>query len=185
MWFFGWDLTGITDNMPPKFVFIAAPHTSSWDFTYMIAAAFILRLRIEWLGKHTLFTGNLGWLYRALGGIPVDRSSPHNIVEQIRLRFQEQPRLILAVSPEGTRRKSEYWKSGFYHIARGADVPIGLSFLDYSTRTCGIGDFILPSKNVRVDMDKIRDFYKDYRGKFPQNESCIRLREEDSASEEK
>lgn len=175
---FHWRLEGET-KLPAKFVFIAVPHTSNWDLPHMLATAYVLRVRISWLGKHTLFTGFLGRILRALGGIPVDRRVPQNTVDRIAELFNSASLLILAVPPEGTRRETEHWKSGFYHIALRAGVPIGFGFLDYARRCCGIGGFLNPTGDISGDMDKIRTFYKDMRGKYPERQGRLRLREED------
>jgi 1-acyl-sn-glycerol-3-phosphate acyltransferase len=115
---------------------------------------------------------------RRLGGIPVDRRAPQTLVMQMVEKFSERDELVLAVPPEGTRSKVNVWKSGFYHIASGADVPIGLGYLDYKWKLCGVGKFVMPSGNVTEDMGQIRSFYRDIRGKHPDLESEPRLREE-------
>ena len=177
---FGWTLSR-PEDIPRKFVFIAAPHTSNWDFPFMVATAWALGLDISWLGKHTLFQPPHGFFFRAMGGIPVDRRSRQNIVQQVVQRFAEAEDLILGVPPEGTRRKVEYWKSGFYHIATGAGVPIGCAFLDFERRRAGIGGFFEPTGDVTADMDKVRAFYEGIRGKHPDYESVPRLREEEES----
>jgi len=177
---FGWTLSR-PEGVPRKFVFIAAPHTSNWDFPFMVATAWALGLDISWLGKHTLFQPPHGWFFRAMGGIPVDRRSRQNIVQQVVKRFEEAEDLILGVPPEGTRRKVEYWKSGFYHIATEAGVPIGCAFLDFEQRRAGIGGFFEPTGDVGADMDKVRAFYEGIRGKHPDFESVPRLREEEES----
>lgn len=178
MGFFGWRVEG---ELPAarKFVFIAAPHTSNWDLPFMLATAYILGARISWLGKHTVFWGPFGWFMRALGGIPVDRRSKHNMVQQVAERFAEAEALILAIPPEGTRKRVEYWKSGFYHIARAAQVPVAMGFLDFQRKVSGLGPPLYTTGDVRADMDQIRSFYRDIRGKIPEFESTPRLREED------
>lgn len=177
---FGWKLVGERE-LPRRFVFIAAPHTSSWDFPFMMATAWTLDVRIRWLGKHQLFQGPFGWFFTALGGVPVDRRAPQGLVGQVVDRFAAEEDMILGVPPEGTRGKVEYWKSGFYHIALGAKVPMGLAFLDFEKRRCGIGGFVMPTGDVRRDMDQVRAFYRDVRGKYPDLECVPRLREEDEA----
>ena len=116
---------------------------------------------------------------RKLGGIPVDRRAPHTLVMQMVERFKISEQLVLAVPPEGTRSKVDVWKSGFYHIASESQVPIGLGYLDYDRKLCGIGMFVIPSANVNEDMKKIRSFYRNIRGKHPELESEPRLREEE------
>ncbi|MDC0714397.1 lysophospholipid acyltransferase family protein [Stigmatella sp. ncwal1] len=179
---FGWRFEG---KMPEtkKFVLIAAPHTSNWDLPFMLASAYILGIKISWLGKHTLFEGPFGWFMKALGGIPVDRRSPQGLVHQVVERFKQSDTLYLAVPPNGTRKKVEYWKSGFYHIARGAQVPILLSYLDFGTKTAGLGPLFTPTGNLRADMDQIREFYRGVRGKYPALDTVPRLREEETVSE--
>ena len=177
LWLFGWKIRGEAPAYR-KFVLIAAPHTSNWDFPFMIATAYAMRVRISWFGKHTLFAPPLGWLMRSLGGIPVDRRSPQTLVMQMVERFRASDDLVLAVPPEGTRSKVSVWKSGFYHIAVESKVPIALGYLDYERKLCGLGMFVIPSGNVSEDMNLIRSFYRDIRGKHPELESEPRLREE-------
>jgi 1-acyl-sn-glycerol-3-phosphate acyltransferase len=174
---FGWKIHGEAP-IYRKFVLIAAPHTSNWDFPFMLATAYAMRVRISWFGKHTLFIPPWGWFLRKLGGIPVDRRSPQTLVMQMAEKFKQSDDLVLAVPPEGTRSKVEFWKSGFYHIAWESSVPIGLGYLDYDRKLSGVGMFVIPSGNVNEDMDKIRSFYQNIRGKHPDLESEPRLREE-------
>lgn len=178
---FGWRC----DGPPPpykKFVLIAAPHTTGWDLPFMLATSYVMDVPISWMGKHTLFQPPFGWLMRALGGIPIDRRSRHNVVKQAVELFNASEDLVLAVPAEGTRARVELWKSGFYHIARGANVPIGLGFLDFEKKVCGLVKFITPTDDVRADMDQIREFYRNIRGKYPELESEPRLREEMEAA---
>ena len=144
----------------------------------MLATAYVMRVRISWFGKHTLFTPPWGWFLRKLGGIPVDRRAPHSLVTQMAEQFRSRDELVLAVPPEGTRSKVAVWKSGFYHIAAESRVPIGLGYLDYDRKLCGLGMFVTPSGDVREDMNQIRGFYRSIRGKYPDLESEPRLREE-------
>lgn len=144
----------------------------------MLATAYAMRVRISWLGKHTLFTPPWGWVMRKLGGIPIDRRAPQSLVKQIAERFESCDDLVLAVPPEGTRGKVDSWKSGFYHIASRSGVPIGLGYLDYARKLCGLGMFVIPSGNIKEDMNRIREFYRSIRGKYPHLESEPRLREE-------
>lgn len=144
----------------------------------MLATAYVMRVRISWFGKHTLFIPPWGWLLRKLGGIPVDRRAPQSLVMQMAERFKSGDALVLAVPPEGTRSKVDVWKSGFYHIAAESGVPIGLGYLDYERKLSGLGMFVIPSGNVNEDMNKIRGFYRSIRGKYPDLESEPRLREE-------
>ena len=144
----------------------------------MLATAYAMRVRISWFGKHTLFIPPWGWIMRKLGGIPVDRRAPQSLVTQMAEKFKSSEACVLAVPPEGTRGKVDVWKSGFYHIASECGVPIGLGYLDYSRKLCGLGMFVIPSGNVNEDMNKIRSFYRSIGGKHPDLESEPRLREE-------
>lgn len=174
---FGWKIQGEAATYR-KFVVIAAPHTSNWDFPFMLATAYAMRVRVSWFGKHTLFAPPWGWFMRRLGGIPVDRRGPQSLVVQMAEKLRSSDELILGISPEGTRSKVEVWKSGFYHIASASGVPIGLGYLDYDRKLCGLGMFVMPSGDVKGDMHKIRDFYRGIRGRHPELESEPRLREE-------
>lgn len=175
---FGWRLEGVQPTVD-SFVFIAAPHTTSWDLPFMLATAYAMRIPIAWIGKRELFRFPFGWILRRLGGIPVDRNQRGGQVAAAVAAFERVPGLVLAVPAEGTRKGGGQWRSGFYHMARGAGVPIGLGYLDYSRRTCGLGGFVEATGDVRADMDRIRAFYVNVRGKHPENEGDIRLREED------
>ena len=177
---FGWTVE-MPDRLPKQFVFIAAPHTSNWDLVYMIAAAWKLRIGISWLGKHTLFRKpGLGPMLRAMGGLAVERGAPKDTVARIASLFRRSPDLILAIAPEGTRSKVEYWRSGFYHIARSANVPIGLGFLDYRRKHAGIGSILDPTDDLHADMERIRAFYRDIQGRDPRRQGPPLLREERS-----
>jgi len=173
----GWKLQA---NMPdsPGMVIIAAPHTTNWDFIFLMAAAFALRLRINWMGKDTLFTPPLGYIMRGLGGIAVNRSQQTNVVEQLAVRFSDGKKLALVVSAPGTRRKAKFWKSGFYWIANSAQVPIVCGYLDYRKRVAGMGLSFVPTGNVITDMDRIREFYRDIAGKYPDQVTPPVLKEE-------
>ena len=176
----GWQL----GDGPPdiqKFVLIAAPHTSNWDFPYMIAMGWAFGMRIHWIGKEALFRGPMGWLMRRLGGIAVRRGEQSGSVSSLADRFHEADELIVVVPAEGTRKWTDHWKSGFYRIADGAGVPIVCSYLDYGTKTGGIGPPIEPSGDLSADMNVIREFYSGKRGKFPDNMGVMLLREEKSS----
>ena len=181
LWFFGWKVEG---SLPPgiKAVAIAYPHTTNWDLPFMLAVAYRLGVRPSWLGKRQLFRAPFGGFMRWLGGIPVDRSARTNMVAQVVERFADVDRLFLVIPPSATRHKAAHWKSGFYHIARTARVPIVCSFLDYERKVGGIGPVFVPSNDLGSDMDRLRLFYRDVRGKYPDNETPIRLSEEDAAA---
>jgi 1-acyl-sn-glycerol-3-phosphate acyltransferase len=175
---FGWRAEGSLADLP-KCVIIVAPHTSNWDFPVLMLVKIALRLKVAWMGKHTLFRPPFGWIMRWLGGLPIDRSVRHNMVEQAVESFRTHDRLLLAIPPEGTRKRAPYWRSGFYHIALGAQVPIVLAFADYRRKVGGIGGVIMPSGDVDADMALIRDFYSGIVGKRPDQFGEIRLKSQD------
>ena len=178
----GWSLVG----KPPtaqRFVLIAAPHTSNWDFPLMLLYAWAFGVRVNWLAKHTLFFPGANAILRALGGIPVVRHKNRRMVDTMVGAFHSNPRLILVIPAEGTRSFSQYWKSGFYHIARKASVPIVPSFLDYDKKRGGFGRPLLTSANLRRDMDYFREFYQGVSGKFPEQFGPVRLAEEDQPAD--
>ena len=161
-----------------RFVLIAAPHTSNWDLVYLLALSELFDVRISWMGKAAIFRPPFGWLMRRLGGIPVVRHQRGNLVAQATQRLATSQDLALVVPAEGTRGPVDYWKSGFYHIARGADAPIVLGYLDYARRRGGFGPALRATENVRKDMDQIRAFYADKSAKYPDQFAEPRLREE-------
>ena len=174
----GWEIVGA----PParaRYVLIAAPHTSNWDLYWMLAYGLACGVRPRWMGKHTLFRGPLARFWRALGGIPIRRHRREGVVDAMARAFAERDELVLAVPPEATRSHRPHWRSGFYHIARAAKVPIVLGFLDFGTRRGGFGPAIEATGDVARDMDAIRAFYADKRGKHPHRAGPVRLVEED------
>jgi 1-acyl-sn-glycerol-3-phosphate acyltransferase len=160
----GWRVEGKLPDIP-KFVIIAAPHTSNWDFPITLAVAYALKMKIYWMGKAVMFRWPFGSLCRWLGGIPIDRSKSTNVVDQAVQAFQNMKNLIMVVPPEGTRKKVRYWKTGFYHIANGANVPIALGFLDYRRKAGGIGPLFFPTGDIDKDMRAIQAFYATITGK--------------------
>ena len=155
----GWKLGGAPPRLD-KYIVVAAPHTSWWDGFWMLAFAWSWGLRIRWMGKASLNTGLLGWIPRRFGIIPVERSGPQQLVAEIARQFAAREEMVLAMPPEGTRGRREYWKSGFLRIACAARVPICLSYLDYDAREAGFGPCFIPEGNVVADMDRVRAFYK-------------------------
>lgn len=174
----GWRLEG---PAPPvhKAVVIAAPHTSNWDFVIGLAAAWAYGIRWSWLGKDALFRWPWGWFMRWVGGVAVDRSGPHGLVGQVADRIRASDAIMLAVPAEGTRGWAPYWRSGFYWIAHAAGVPIVCGFLDYPRRRVGFGLALAPTGDPAADMAKIRAFYADKPGKFPELAGPVRLEVED------
>lgn len=174
----GWKVEG---QRPPvdRYVIIAAPHTSNWDMPFMLAFAFIYDIPVKWMGKHTLFKEPYGAFFKWLGGTPIIRHRPGGVVGQMIEAFEDNESLVLMVPAEGTRSRVDYWKSGFYHIARGADVPVVLSYLDFDKKVGGIGPSLKMTGDISADMDRIRAFYAGKQGLKPENVGVIRLREED------
>ncbi|MES2299625.1 MAG: lysophospholipid acyltransferase family protein [Pseudomonadota bacterium] len=164
----GWRAEGLTPaelGAIPKFVLIAAPHTSNWDFPITLMVCFVLRMRVYWMAKASLFAWPLGWLARWLGGIPIDRSASHNTVQATIDSFARSERLVIVVAPEGTRGKVTHWKTGFYHMAHGAGVPIALAYLDYRRKAGGVGRIFHTSGDIGKDMEQIQQFYAGVTGK--------------------
>lgn len=178
--FAGWRAEGA---LPPgsKGVVIAAPHTSNWDMPLMLAVSYVLGVRPSWLGKRELFRWPFGGFMRRLGGIAVDRGTPGNLVRQVVDAFGRVERMYVVIPPSATRSRATHWKSGFYHIALGAGVPIICTFLDYRRKVGGIGPTFVPSGHVRADMDIVRSFYETITGRHPQQTTPVRLLEEDEA----
>jgi len=160
----GWRLEGRFPDLP-KFVIIVAPHTSNWDFPVGIAAKMALRLQVTFLAKNSLFRFPLGILMRGFGGMPVDRSASNDLVKGIVSEFARRDHLVLVIAPEGTRKKVERWRTGFYHIARGANVPIVPVALDWGTRTVRIGKPVQPTGEVERDIAGLQAWYADSRGR--------------------
>ncbi len=140
----------------PKMVIIVAPHSSNWDFIVGVAAKLAMRLRVTFLGKNTLFRFPLGILMRRLGGIPVDRANANAVVRSVVAQFENRRSMLLAIAPEGTRKPVERWRSGFYHIARGAGVPILPVALDWRSRTVTIGALFSPTGDMDADVAELR-----------------------------
>jgi 1-acyl-sn-glycerol-3-phosphate acyltransferase len=173
----GWKIEGVR---PPHthYVLIAAPHTSNWDFPLMLLFAAAFNIKITWMAKHGLFYPPMGWIMRAMGGMPVVRNKNTNVVNSMIDAFDCKSELVLTVPAEGTRARMDFWKSGFYHIARGAGVPIVPSYLDYGQKRGGFGPALITSDDLSADMDYLRSFYQPMAGKFPERFGPVRLREE-------
>ncbi len=163
----GWEICGDTPR-PRKIVLIAGPHTSNWDFVLLLAVMFTLRMKIHWLGKHTLFKPPYRAFSKWLGGIPVNRSKATNVARQVIDVYRTSERLIVLITPEGTRSKVNEWKTGFYRIAEGADVPIVCAYADFPHKKVGFGPTFQPSGDIAKDLPLIKAFYKDKTGKNPE-----------------
>lgn len=181
LWLRLWRWTTVTSDepLPDRCVMIAAPHTTNWDFPITLAMAKVSGVRISWLGKDALFRGPMGPIMRRLGGVAIDRSAPGGMVASLAHELNTRDQLRLVVPAEGTRSRTEYWKSGFYRIAQAADVPIVLAFVDKSTRSGGFGPAITVTGDVKADMDRIRAFYEGKTGLKDNRFGPIRLKDED------
>ncbi len=175
----GWQYEG---PVPPekKYVALAVPHTSNWDALLLILLTRSIGLEMEWMLKDTWVKGPLGPVMHRLGAIAIDRSHSHNVVDQMIAQFEQRDALVLGIPPEGTRSRAEHWKSGFYHIALGARVPVVPGYLDFARKRAGLGPAIHLTGDVRKDMDAIREFYakQDPKAYDASKFGPIRLREE-------
>ncbi|WP_180125741.1 lysophospholipid acyltransferase family protein [Rhodoferax sp. BLA1] len=162
----GWRVLGNLPAEAQRSVFIAAPHTSNWDLPYTLMVAFVLRLNVHWMGKASIFRFPFGGVMRWLGGISVDRSKANNLVAaSANAICKASGALQLIVPPEGTRSKTRYWKTGFYHIAQSAQVPIVMAYMDYSRKVSGLGPLFYPTGDLEADMRSIKAFYAPFKGK--------------------
>jgi len=165
----GWRITGELPDVP-KLVIIGAPHSSNWDGVWSLAFKVALRLDVRFIIKNDYTKGVLGPLVRGLGGIGIDRNAAHDVVTQMRQQFARRDKLWLGITPEGTRKTVKKWKSGFWHIARAAHVPVQLLYFHYPDRTIGLGPLIELSDDLDADMARIRALFRGYRGKYRNTE---------------
>ncbi|MEW6400743.1 MAG: lysophospholipid acyltransferase family protein [Chloroflexota bacterium] len=154
----GWRVEGRLPDIP-KFIVIGAPHTSNWDFVLFLALAFSLRANPKYMGKAELFRWPFSGFFRWCGGIPVDRSKSTGLVEQTVEAMNQAKEFILVITPEGTRGKVRAWKSGFYHIAKQAGIPIALGFIDRPRKAVGIGPTVTLTEEMDADIRSIQSFY--------------------------
>jgi 1-acyl-sn-glycerol-3-phosphate acyltransferase len=165
----GWKITG---QFPPgikKYIVAIAPHTSNWDFVVGIAARSLLRMKnTKFLGKSQLFRPPFGWLFRQLGGYPVERTTSHDMVNNVANIFNSHDQFILAIAPEGTRKKVEKLRTGFYFIAKVAHIPIIPVGFDYKKKEVVLGPPLYPGENVEADFDTLIQFYRGITGKNPE-----------------
>jgi len=167
----GWKVVGNTDfskDEIKKAVIIAAPHTSWHDFYMGVLLRAVLNVKTNFVGKKELFVFPLGWLFRLLGGAPIDRHTKENKVSAIAKLFSEKDEFRMTMSPEGTRKKVEKWRTGFYYIAKEAKVPIIMFTLDFENKQNKISEPFYPTDNVEKDFEFMHAFYKDVKGKIPE-----------------
>ena len=160
----GWTAVGPVPE-PRRFVLIAAPHTSNWDFPYFLGLLDDLGLSAHFMAKSSLFGWPFGGFMREVGGVPVDRAAAGDMVQQMVAEFAARAEFVLTVAPEGTRGSVNQWRTGFYRIAHAAGVPIVCGFMDYAKRTGGIGPVIIPTGDYDADMASVFDFYRGITGK--------------------
>jgi 1-acyl-sn-glycerol-3-phosphate acyltransferase len=164
----GWKTEGDIHVLPKKFVAILAPHTSNWDLIFILGVIFAIGLKVNWFGKKEAFRWPLGGLLRRLGGIPIERSTRQNMVQQTVKLMRSREQVIVGMTPEGTRANTAYWKTGFYHIAHQAEVPIAFAFLDYDRKVGGIGPLMATTGDIEEDFKEIRGYYKGVIAKYPE-----------------
>jgi 1-acyl-sn-glycerol-3-phosphate acyltransferase len=170
----GWRVV-LVEAIPRRCVVVVYPHTSNWDLALGLMAKWIMDLEFHVIVKDSAFVGPLGRILTRLGGIPIDRRAPTGVVAALAERFREQDVLRLVIAPEGTRSRTAHWKSGFYNIAREADVPIALSFVDYARRETGVGAWFTPSGDRDADMQAIARFYAGKVAKHPSQAGPVQL----------
>ena len=177
MWLLGWHVEGEAPDHP-KFIVVGHPHTSNWDFPLFVFTLWALDLPMKWMGKQSLFEGPFGWLFRSLGGLPVDRSGGQNTVQAVAKLFESRDHLMLGIAPSGTRKGGAYWKSGFYYMAMQANVPLVLGSIDFKKRAGRIIGIVHPTGDIESDMERIREMYSGVEGRYPDRQMPIRLRSE-------
>ena len=173
----GWRLTMVPPPVPRCLV-VVYPHTSNWDFPLGLLTRFASGWPVHWVGKHTLFRGPVGTLFRHWGGIPIDRRQPGGFIDGMVAAFRERDSLMVAIAPEGTRKYVAGWKSGFYRIALAAGVPVGIGYIDYGARRLGLETYIHLTGDVEADMARIRAAYAGMRGLRPDEAGAIVLNAE-------
>jgi len=160
----GWRVVGDWPDVP-KLVVIAAPHSSAWDALWGLAAKLAMGLRIDFMAKRELFWWPLGWLLRSLGAVPTNRSAAHGVVGGSIARLRDNEQSWLVIAPEGTRKRVDRWKSGFWRIARGAGVPVSCAYFHYPEKIIGLGAVFEMTDDLDADMARIREFYRPWQGK--------------------
>ncbi|MDX2140188.1 MAG: lysophospholipid acyltransferase family protein [Chloroflexota bacterium] len=170
----GWQTYGEAPPVP-KSVVIGAPHTSNMDAIYMVLAAILLRCNLKWLVKDSLYNTPLKPILKWAGAIPITRTGSQNVVEQVAAIIRDADNIHIALAPEGTRKRTEGWKSGFYYIAVRAKVPLYFGFVDYAKKQVGIGGHMEPTGDLEADMAQIRAFYETKTARFPENYGPIKL----------
>lgn len=169
----GWKLVGEVPKEVKKAVLVCAPHTSNWDFPLALASFALADLKVNYFIKKSWFFFPMHFLFKATGGIPVDRSKNHGLVDSMTFLLKESNEMIIAVPAEGTRSWVPKWKTGFYHIAKSAKVPIIMGFVDFKRKEVGFGPMFNVSGDFEKDMSKIQAFFENKSGKFPEKYNKI------------
>ena len=164
-----WRVDGSLPIDQKKYVLIVAPHTSNWDFFLFVLTVSVLRLQPSVLIKDTIFVGPLGWFLRYCGAIPVNRRQAGSLVTYISGIYKAREEFVLIITPEGTRSPNANWKRGFHHVARAAEVPILVVYVDSAVRTIGIEGLMEPSVDIDGDMQKLKTFFDGKKGLKPDN----------------
>lgn len=166
LWIVGWRVQGQVPDVP-KFVLIGVPHTSNWDFIMFLALGFVLKADLRYIGKVELFRPPIGGFFKWCGGVPVDRSKPQGLVEQMVQAIQEADHFQLVITPEGTRGVVREWKRGFYHIAKKAGIPVVTGYVDSRAKVTGIGPTFTLTDDMEADIQAMQTFFKDKVGINP------------------
>lgn len=166
----GWKVVGRFPKNVPKCVMIAAPHTSNWDFFYARCAFYIMEVDLRFtIKKEAINWPVVGSWIKYMGALPVDRSKNNSLVQAMVDIFNQNEKMVIMITPEGTRKYQPRWRRGFYHAALGAGVPISLGYLDYAKKEAGVGPMIYPTGDIEKDLEEILAFYRTKTGKFPEN----------------
>ena len=168
----GWTPVGDPPDLD-KAVFVAAPHTTNWDGFWLMIYKTAVNIEVHFLAKHTLFWWPLGPVLRAMGAIPIDRTVSTSTVQQVVDEFAVRDNFWFALAPEGTRKWQPYWKTGFYRIAKSANVPIVLAFIDYNQKRLGIGITLPDGQTMEQDLQVMREFYAPFSGRLPERQGPI------------
>lgn len=176
----GWQISGEFPNIP-KYILVGAPHTTNWDFPLAMLLMFGSGKRFNWIAKASLFRWPFGGLMRSMGGVPVERSTTTNFVAQTVDMLNKATQLVVAISPEGTRSRVTRWKTGFYYMAMGANIPIVMGFVDYKRKQVGVGPVLHPSGDIEADFAVLREFYSQKTGKYPDKHGAIEVQKDKTA----
>lgn len=170
----GWR-TAFVPPPEPRVLLLVYPHTSNWDFFWGMLGRWAAGWPINWVAKHSLFVGPVGAVLRAWGGIPVNRAAAEGFVDELARTIRARPHALLAITPEGTRSYRDHWKSGFYRLALAADLPLGIGYVDYATRTVGVSEYFRLSGDPEADLARIARAYQPRRARYPALAAPIRL----------